>query len=93
MPGLISWVVGGLMMLGGLGAMSRAHELGQPTSGTSAIWCVGGLLMLAAGRIIQLLYDIRSASNPAQAKETTGLPDGRSNPALPSPTKKVGKTR
>jgi hypothetical protein len=67
MPGIISIVVGAVMILGGFGTLCAASEA-HASSAPRTICFVGGVIMMALGRVIYLLGGILRAIKTAKAK-------------------------
>jgi hypothetical protein len=67
MPGIVSFAVGAFLILGGLGAAGTAHDEHLSTA-PGMILLVGGMILMAMGRVIYILADILSALKSAKTK-------------------------
>ena len=66
MPGLVAFVVGAVMILGGLGAVVAASD-GHTSTAPGTTRFVGGAILMALGRVIYALGDILTALKSAKA--------------------------
>lgn len=71
MYGIICFVVGAVMILGGFGSICAASEAHASTA-PGAICFVGGVIMMALGRVIYILGGILAAIKTAKAKYNCG---------------------
>ena len=90
MPGAITFIAAALMMLGGFAEVVTASEMTHTTAVPGTIVFVGGLILMALGRVIYVLVGIRDALKSAKAEEYCGLqdaPKSRFHDKLPIPRK------